>query len=692
MEKIEYTGEFKKETSNSSRPVLNGMKNLLLDLNERQKEAVATTEGPLLILAGAGAGKTKTITHRIGNLIEKGIPGEAILAITFTNKAAKEMRERVLRLLGKSHMPPAWARVPGIPFIGTFHGLGMYILREKGEVIGITRGSTILDQDDSLKLIKDAMKKAGVDPKQFEPRKIQSLISRHKGNMGTAEDIEKVTQNRYLALSLKRIFSIYEASLREASVLDFDDLLEKSVKLLSEHEEVRNYYNETWRYVSVDEYQDTNEVQYQLARLLSGKHKNICVVGDSDQNIYSWRGASIANILEFEEDYPGTKVILLEQNYRSTQTILTAANGVISKNTMRKEKNLFTESGEGDPLSLFESYDENDEARFVANKIAKLLLDGARPKDIAILYRTNFQSRVLEESLLYSGIPYQVLGVRFYDRKEVKDVIAYLRAGTNPRSRFDVERVINVPPRGVGKVTLEKIFRGEKDRLPQTMRAKVDAFYELLARINTKVEELKPSQLVSYIIKETGIERLLSDGDEEDTERLANVRELVTVATRYDGFEGKEGLEQFLADIALESDQDNMKSDQDAVRLMTVHASKGLEFDNVFITGMEQGLFPSRRSQDESRDLSEREEERRLFYVALTRAAKRLFLSYASFRTIFGSRQINAPSEFLSDIDQSLMQFESHSGETMRERPVRSSGGKVSLLGWDEENDDVVFI
>lgn len=667
------------------------MKNLLHGLNEKQQEAVSSTEGPVLILAGAGAGKTKTITHRIGNLIEKGVPGEEILAITFTNKAAKEMRERVLTLLGKNHMPPAWARTKGVPFIGTFHGLGMYILREKGEVIGIPRGATILDQDDSFKLIKDAMKKSGIDPKQFEPRKIQSLISRHKGNMGTPEDIEKVTQNRYLAQSLKRIFTIYEASLREAHVLDFDDLLEKTVKLLTEHAEVRDYYNEVWKYISVDEYQDTNEVQYQLVRLLAGKNKNVCVVGDSDQNIYSWRGASIANILEFEEDYPGTKVILLEQNYRSTQTILSAANEVIGKNTMRKEKKLFTENGNGDPLSLFESYDENDEARFVATKIASLLLEGVRPRDIAILYRTNFQSRVLEESLLFSGIPYQVLGVRFYDRKEVKDVVAYLRAGTNPRSRFDVERVINVPPRGVGKVTLEKIFRGEKDKLPQTMKNKVDAFYQLLARINEKSQELKPSQLVSYIIKETGIEGALSDGDEEDTERLANVRELVTVATRYDGFEGKEGLEQFLADIALESDQDNMKSEQDAVRLMTVHASKGLEFDCVFITGMEQDLFPSRRSQDESRDISEREEERRLFYVALTRAAKKVFLSYASFRTIFGSRQINAPSEFLSDIDNSLITFESHSGETTRERP-KKTGGKVSLLGWDEDSNDVVYI
>ncbi len=660
------------------------------ELNDKQRQAVLTTEGPLLIIAGAGAGKTKTITHRIGHLIDSGVAGESILAITFTNKAAKEMRERVYSILGRSHMPPAWARAKGVPFIGTFHGLGMFILREKGELIGISKASTILDQGDSLKLIKQAMAKSGVDPKQFEPRKIQSLISRHKGNMGTVANIERMTQNSYLATSLKRVFGLYEVALREANVLDFDDLLEKTVKLLTEHEEVRNYYNETWKYLSVDEYQDTNEVQYQLARLLTGKGKNICVVGDSDQNIYSWRGASIENILEFEDDYPGTKVILLEQNYRSTQTILSAANAIISKNTMRKAKNLFTENGQGEKLSLFEAYDENDEARYIASKIASLMQTGVRPSDIAILYRTNFQSRVLEEALLHSGVPYQVVGVRFYERKEVKDVIGYLRAGLNPRSRFDVERIINVPARGVGKVTLEKIFSGDKDKLPLTMRAKVDAFYQLLTRINEKSKELKPSQLISYIIKETGMENSLSDGDDEDTERLANIRELVTVATRYDGFEGSEGLDQLLADIALESDQDNVKSEQDAVRLMTVHAAKGLEFDYVCISGMEQDLFPSRRSQDESRDTGEREEERRLFYVALTRAAKRVFLSYASFRTIYGARQINSPSEFISDIDSTLLTFESHTGETVREKPSRT--GKISLLGWDENNDDVVYL
>ncbi len=670
--------------------------NLLEGLNKEQELAVLSTEGPVLIVAGAGAGKTKTLTHRMGHLIASGVPAESILAITFTNKAAKEMRERMFRLLDRPLESRAWGGLSkGVPYIGTFHGLGMYILREKGGVIGIPRSATILDQGDSLKLIKQAMAKAGIDPKQFEPRKIQSLVSRHKGNMGTAEDIDKVTQNRYLAQNLKRVFVIYESLLREANVLDFDDLLEKTVRLLETHPDIRHYYNKTWDYIHVDEYQDTNEVQYQLVRLLSGTKKNVCVVGDSDQNIYSWRGASIANILEFEEDYPGAKVILLEENYRSTQSILTAANAVIGKNTMRKPKNLFTNNGAGEKLSLMESYDENDEARFAATKIGSLLGNNIEPRSIAILYRTNFQSRVLEEALLFSGIPYQVLGVRFYERKEVKDVIAYLRAAINPKSRFDLERIINVPARGVGKVTLEKIMQGDKDKLPPSMRKKVDGFFAILTRISEAAKEMRPSQLISFIIKETGIEESLSEGDEEDTERLANVRELVTVAMRYDALTftpsmetteetGNAGIEQFLADIALESDQDNMKSEQNAVRLMTIHAAKGLEFDYVFITGMEQDLFPSRRSQDESRDIGEREEERRLFYVALTRAAKKVYLSYASFRTIFGTRQINIPSEFLSDIDDSLLSFETREGVALRDKPKR----KVSLLGWDELWDD----
>lgn len=657
---------------------------LLSGLNERQKEAVMATDGPLLIIAGAGAGKTKTLVHRIGNLIAKGVPGEQILAITFTNKAAREMRERVFALLGRRMPEHAWGHTQGMPFIGTFHGLGRHMLREKGEVIGIPRRATILDQDDALKLIKRAMAKAGADPKQFEPRRIQSLISRHKGNMGTKETIGETTRNRYLAQILERVFTIYENELAQSHVLDFDDLLEKTVKLLEHESNVRRYYSDMWRYIHVDEYQDTNEVQYRLVRLIAGDAQNICVVGDADQNIYSWRGASIANILDFEHDFPSAHVVLLEENYRSTQSILSAANSVIAKNQLRKEKNLFTKNGDGEPLSLFASYDESDEARYVAEETGKLLKRGVHAKEVAVLYRTNFQSRILEEAFLASGISYQVLGTRFYERKEVKDVIAYLRAALNPKARHDIERIINIPARGIGKVTAEKIFRGEMSALTPAMRKKVDDFYALLARIRDATAHMKPSKLVAHIIKETGIERMLSEGDDEDSERLANVRELASVATRYDAFQGEEGIEQFLADIALESEQDNIKENHDAVRLMTVHAAKGLEFPYVFITGLEQDLFPSRRAQDESKDPSEREEERRLFYVALTRAAKRVFLTYASFRTIFGSRQVNVPSEFLSDIDDALIKEESREeGESFH----RSR----NLLGWSDEDESITY-
>lgn len=668
-------------------------KNLLEGLNPRQKEAVLAIEGPLLIVAGAGAGKTKTLTHRIGHLIERGVPGEQILAITFTNKAAKEMRERALRLIGQSG-GNTWSRKKGVPWIGTFHGLGAFILREKGELVGIPRSANILDQDDALKFVKRAMQKAGVDTKEFEPRRIQSIISRHKGSMGTKETIGKLTQHRYLATMLERIIPLYEELLRKEGVLDFDDLLEKTVRLLEEHPMVKQYYEDAWHYIHVDEYQDTNEVQYRLVALLAGKNMNICVVGDSDQNIYSWRGASIANILRFEEDFPGATVVLLEENYRSTQTILTAANAVIEKNTMRKKKELFTKNDGGDMLSLFGAYDEVDEARHVAERIAGLQKAGISLKEIAVLYRTNFQSRVLEEALLFAGIPYQVLGVRFYERKEVKDVVSYLRAARNPKSTLDLERIINVPARGVGKATLQKILAGNEEDLPPAMRAKVAAFYALLGKIRKASTELKPSRLIAFIIEETGMVNMYKEGDEEDTERLANIHELVSVGSRYDAFEGEEGVEQFLADIALESDQDTMKGEWDAVRLMTIHAAKGLEFHHVFITGLEQDLFPSRRAQDESKDLSEREEERRLFYVALTRAAKKVFLSYASFRTIFGQRQVNVPSEFISDIDDALIQFESHEGQIDSQKHQRGRNllglperGR-SQSGWDDSFDD----
>lgn len=649
------------------------MQNLLDGLNAQQKEAVLSKDGPVLIVAGAGAGKTKTLTHRIAHIIESGVPGETILAITFTNKAAKEMRERAFRLIGREREEGtvSWGTRRGIPWIGTFHALGVYILRERGEAIGIPARFTVLDKDDALSLVKRAMKDCGVESKEFPAGKIQNYISRYKNDLhNDGEGWDKLSSNKFLIQMVRRVHERYAHLLREEKALDFDDLLVKTVRLLDTHPDVLSYYRARWRYIHIDEYQDTNAVQYRLVRLLADGHKNICVVGDSDQNIYSWRGASIANILSFEEDYPGAKVILLEENYRSSAHILDAANAVIAKNTLRKPKNLFTAKEGGEKITLREAYDENDEAAWVVRKIAALMENGAHPKDCAILYRTNFQSRVLEEALLYAGISYHVLGVRFFDRKEVKDVLAYLRAADNPESTIDVTRSIAVPPRGIGKVTLEKVLAGKTLDLPLATRTKVDAYRSVLSSIREAMETKKPSELVLYAISASGIEKMYNAKDEDDRERLANIKELVSVATKYDMLPADEGVPALLADIALASDQDNIKEEKDAVRLMTVHAAKGLEFPYVFVTGMEQDLFPSRRAEEDS-DLSAREEERRLFYVALTRAGKRVFLSWAASRMIFGQRNMTAPSVFLDDIPGHLIDEEDGGGGRDDGRPMR---------------------
>ncbi len=655
------------------------MEDILKNLNPQQQKAVQATEGPVLIVAGAGAGKTKTITHRIGYLIQKGVAPENILAITFTNKAAKEMRERVMHMLGREHTP-TFGRGKGVPWVSTFHALGIAILREYGTAIGIAKSASIIDQDDAKKLIKEALKAQGLDPKEHDPSRILSAISRHKGNLGTAETIADTVRDRFRGQLYERTMRLYDESLRKANALDFDDLLEKTVRLLRTHPEIRAEYNDRWKYIHVDEYQDTNAVQYTLTQLLSGPQENICVVGDSDQSIYSWRGASIANILDFEKDHPGAQVILLEQNYRSTKNILSAANSVIEKNELRKEKVLFTENNTGEKLTLIESLDEVDEARKVAQKIGSLLSSGVRASAIAILYRTNVQSRVLEEAMLFSGVPYQVLGTRFYDRKEVKDVLSYVRAALNPENTLELSRIINVPARGIGEKTLQKVLKGETDQLSSAMQLKVKKFYSILEHIRAAAKVQKPSALIMTAIEESGIGNMLKTGDDEDIERLGNVLELVTVAKRYDIFEGTEGLEQYLEDLALESDQDRM-SNADAVRLMTVHASKGLEFDYVFITGMEQDLFPSNKTREHDSPEA-REEERRLFYVALTRAAKKVFLTHAAMRTIFGSRNYTLPSEFLEDIDEMLIERE---GALAQQQPKR----KFSLL--DDPFDDDVY-
>jgi len=646
-------------------------------LNDQQKEAVLKSEGPLLIVAGAGAGKTKTITHRIIHLIHLGINPSSILAVTFTNKAAKEMRDRIMGLLEeRGHGVSAPELRSGAPFISTFHSLGVHIIKENAQLIGLTRHFTIIDENDAISIIKDVMKANSIDPKLYEPRKIKSIISKSKGDFISSEKY-----NQEVKSSLQSIVALiwrgYEERLKKEKSLDFDDLLLETVLILKKYPEIKNKYQQQWKYIHIDEYQDTNEVQYEMMKLLVGKDENICVVGDTDQNIYSWRGANIKNILHFEKDYPNTKIVILEQNYRSTKNILEAANFIISKNKYRMPKNLFTEKEEGESIDIYEAYDETSEALFVADTISELIKENS-PEEIAVLYRANFQSRILEEALLNAQIPYQVLGVKFFERKEIKDLLSYARASNNKESWSDIKRIINVPARGIGKVTLAKVFAGQFLELPISMQEKINKFYLLLEQISEFIKNNKPSESIKFIIEKTGLEEKLSHGSSDEQEELENMKELVTLAIKYDNLNPEEGMAKLLEDASLSSDQDtlmhlvrnneeskkpstsNGTNNKNGVKLMTVHASKGLEFKYVFITGLEQDLFPHTRTDGKSKE--DQEEERRLFYVALTRAEKKLFLSYSQLRTIFGSKQVNSPSEFIYDIPEHLTSFKQTGG------------------------------
>lgn len=641
---------------------------ILSNLNQAQKEAVLHTEGPLLIVAGAGAGKTKTITHRICHLIEKGINPENILAVTFTNKAAKEMRERTRDLLSQTLTTKS-------PHFYTFHSLGVFILRENAELLGLTRSFTIADDEESKKLIKEALKIEGLDPKMYEPKKILSIISREKGEARNQSDYAQNVASGYGEM-VASIWATYEKLLTKNQMLDFDDLLYKTYELLERFPETKSMYQKRYQYIHIDEYQDTNELQYRISKLLVGPEENICVVGDSDQNIYSWRGANIKNILNFERDYPKAKVVMLEENYRSTKNILEAANEVIRKNELRKDKKLFTSKNAGEKIVVCECYDENREAEFITSEVDKLLLDGVKKEDIAILFRANFQSRVIEDAFLKAQIPYSMLGTKFFERKEIKDILSYIKYAKNRNSLSDLKRIVNTPTRGIGEKTVEKIIDNKIDELSSSMREKVFLFFKMLDEIYEATTRNKPSEVIRFVLTRSGMEEALSLGDEEDKERLENAKELVTVALSYDEIEN--GLEKLIDDAMLASDQDSLVKDGGGVRLMTIHASKGLEFDYVFITGLEQDLFPHKRS-DERHGKDEREEERRLMYVAITRAKKKLFLSYATIRTIYGSREIHAPSEFLSDIPDDLI-IETWKLDTRRENTMeRHEGGGITI-------------
>ncbi len=627
-------------------------------LNPAQREAVATTEGALLVLAGAGSGKTRVITHRIVELIHKGVAPHNILAVTFTNKAAAEMRERVLSLMKKF---PASERASydSVPVVTTFHSFGVRTLREFHHTLDLPKHFTIHDRSDSTRAIKAALEGAGYSIKQFEPRRILSMISRAKGDAISRESFTNDAAS-YPERVAAEVWERYEQILKAEKALDFDDLLVKTYILLRDHSDVRSTLQTRYQYLHVDEYQDTNKIQFHIARLLAEQSGNICVVGDIDQNIYSWRGADIKNVLQFERNFPGAKTILLEENYRSTKTIIAASNDVIAKNRNRVEKNVFTNNADGDNITLYAARDGISEAEYVALTIKDLLKSNVAPSDIAVLYRTNFQSRGLEEIIRNMDIPYQLLGTKFFERKEVKDVMSFLRLALNPESTGDLARIINVPTRGIGKVTALKVIEGKRGELTGATREKVDRFFDILSDIRDTALTEKISETIKFIVARTGLEtHYKKSGTEEDLERLENLRELVTSATRFDELDAEEAVEAFLEHAALQSDQDELqeKEIKDAVRLMTVHAAKGLEFPYVFITGLEEGLFPHERLDEKGVD---HEEERRLFYVALTRAGKKVFLTYAHMRTIFGTSRINVPSSFLNDIDTAYI--DTHSG------------------------------
>lgn len=629
-------------------------------LNERQREAVLATDGPISVLAGAGSGKTRVLTTRIYHLIRSGVPAEKILAVTFTNKAAREMRERLGARLGRE--VAVWKK-EGVPFVATFHGLGRELLEAYGRPLGIPRHFCVFDRDDSERAIKTALKELGVDPKEIPPRAILSRISKAKGDgMKLAAFNEKHGRESFRSRITADAWRKYEETLQKEKALDFDDLIAKPVELLENYPDVRALVEDRFHYIHIDEFQDTNELQGRLANLLGGSRKNLFVVGDIDQTIYTWRGATIDNLLEFDRKYPEAKTIVLEHNYRSTGTIVDAANQIIAHNRNRKEKRSVTDNAPGDRIRLHYAASADEEARFIAREARKAAARGVPAEEIAVLYRTNFQSRAIEEAFLREGIEYRLLGTQFYDRKEVKDVLAWTRLALDPSREADRMRAVQFPARGIGKVTLGKLAAGQRDALKPAERAKVESFEKVVMSLHEAMKSLPPSQFVRLVIESSGMKAAYEKGGEDDQERLWNAEELATLASRHDETLGEEGVAAFLADAALAGDQDEMDrpgrrgqgSGKRGVTLMTVHAAKGLEFDTVFVAGLEEGLFPHEGMSEEERD---EEEERRLFYVAVTRAKSRLYLTFARVRRIYGTDYLQEPSSFLRDIDASLVEY-----------------------------------
>jgi DNA helicase-2/ATP-dependent DNA helicase PcrA len=617
----------------------------LSTLNDKQKEAVTTTEGPLLVLAGAGSGKTKVLTTRVAYLIEhNGINPKNILAITFTNKAAKEMKERVIKMLG-----PVGYDIQ----ISTFHSFGLLITKENYKTMGYNQNFTIIDSDDSLSLIKKIMREHDIDPKQYNYKAIRNQISGAKNELFSPEEYSRFVQDDFDEKVLM-IYRIYQQRLIANNSLDFDDLLMKPIMLLRTNPDVLKAYQERFQYILVDEYQDTNQAQYQLIKMLGAKYKNVCVVGDNDQAIYSWRQADYRNILNFEKDYKDAKTIMLEENYRSTATILNAANDVIKHNKDRKDKNLWTDHDKGNNIKYHRAMDEKDEAYYVTTEIKKLLQKDVNPDSIAILYRTNAQSRNMEEALLQANIPYKVVGsFYFYNRGEIKDLIAYLKLLYNNQDDISLMRVINVPKRGIGIRSITNLqnqaIQDKCSMFEAIKSGKELEFKELIKRLEEYKESHSLTELVDYVLEETGIKRELeAEKSIEADARLENLEEFKSITKSFEDENGLVSLEDFLEQISLVSDIEEHKNETNVITLMTVHSAKGLEFDYVFIIGLEEGIFPHKNSFESDQDM---EEERRLCYVAITRAKLGLYLVNAHHRMLYGMDNMNPESRFIKEIE-----------------------------------------
>ncbi|MGG1601150.1 MULTISPECIES: DNA helicase PcrA [Paenibacillus] len=655
-------------------------------LNPQQRQAVETVDGPLLIMAGAGSGKTRVLTHRIAYLIatRKAAPW-SILAITFTNKAAREMQERVSALVGPQGQD-IW--------VSTFHSMCVRILRKDISRIGFTSNFTILDSGDQLSVIKNCMKELNIDSKKFEPKAVQAVIGNAKNELITPEKFEQRIGDYFDGIVAK-VYALYQKKLKSNNSLDFDDLIIKTIELFQQMPEVLDFYQNKFQYIHVDEYQDTNRAQYMLCRLLASKHQRICVVGDSDQSIYRWRGADISNILDFEKDYPNATTILLEQNYRSTSTILNAANKVIANNLGRKRKNLWTDKSGGNKIRLYQADSEHEEGYYITSEIRKQVEQGRKYSDHAILYRTNAQSRVIEEILIKSDIPYQIVGgIKFYDRKEIKDILAYLRLISNPDDDISFARVVNVPKRGIGDATVDKLAAAagqfgvsmfamlenvDSMEIGAKARHALSDFREMIENLYRMVDYLSVTELTEKMLEMTHYrDELKRENTLESQARLENIDEFLSVTMEFEKRNEDKSLVSFLTDLALIADIDSMNNDPEAgkqgVVLMTMHSAKGLEFPVVFIIGLEEGVFPHSRALMDNEEL---EEERRLAYVGITRAEEELYLTCARMRTLFGRTSANAPSRFINEIPQELV-------EAVRAGGGFSRGGTGTAWGGGE--------